>query len=296
MADGWRQADVGGIALAYREVGAGETVVLVHAGVVADFFAPLLDEPVLTARYRMLSYHRVNYGRSSRLAGPVSVRHQAGHCAMVLRRLRIGRAHLVGHSAGGAIALQLTVDAPGLVHSLTLLDPALSIAWGGRSAGEPVQPTAGSPSGLPPFMARAFEQYAAGAKADAVDTFMSAVCGAGYRTKLEAMLPGALEQAVADADGLFQQEIPALLAWSVSPEQLARIEQPVLAVVGAESPPVFAERQRSLLEQLPHAEAHTLPGAGHLLQVEQPRALARSLAAFVARHPLDETGGGPARP
>src|SRR5436190_13866431 len=99
--------DLGDLALAYQQRGVGEPVVLLHAGVYADWFVPLLEQPALTERYRLLSYHRINYGRSSHLDGPVSVADQAAHCRALLGQLGIERAHLVGHSAGASIALQL---------------------------------------------------------------------------------------------------------------------------------------------------------------------------------------------
>jgi pimeloyl-ACP methyl ester carboxylesterase len=282
--ENWRTASVDGIQLAYQAHGDGEPVLLIHAGVVADWFAPLLDEPALASRYRLLTYHRVNYGRSSHLAGPVSIAEQAAHARALLDQLGITRAHVVGHSAGAAIALQLTMDTPAVVQSLTVMDAAIST---------PLTPppdvaalnAPGLPAG-PPFIVRALEQYAAGDRASAVDMFMRGVCGPGYRASLEAVLPSFFVQAVADADGLFQSELPALRVWQPTPEQLGQIAQPTLAVAGAESPPVFAERQRRLLEWLPRAEAYTLPGAGHLLQVEQPSLLAVALADFLSRHLL----------
>jgi pimeloyl-ACP methyl ester carboxylesterase len=254
-------------------VGAGEPIVLIHAGVVADWFAPLLDAPALAKRYHLLTYHRVNYGRSSHVSGAVSVQEQASHCAVLMRHIGVERAHVVGHSAGAAIALQLALDAPEAVHTLAVLDPALSTPSDG-------------PHPAPPFIERALALRAAGADADAVATFMGGVCGPDYRAKLDAALPDAFPQAVADADGLFDQELPALMSWTINPDDLRRIGQPTLIVVGAESPPVFAERQRLLLACLPRAEAFTLPKAGHLLQVEQPNALAEALAGFLGRHAL----------
>ena len=57
---------------------------------------------------------------------------------------------------------------------------------------------------------------------------------------------------------------------------------------------MFRERRDLLLDWLPNAEPFELPGATHLLQVEQPRALAEALAGFFARHPgPPETQGGP---
>ena len=270
------RAVLDGITLAYEERGRGEPVVLVHAGVLGDFFAPLLGEPALVERYRLISYHRVNYGESEHVAGPVGVAEQAGHCRALLAYLGIGRAHAVGHSAGASIALQLALDAPEVVHSLAVLDPALS-----------TEAVADAP--MPPFIARAMAASAAGDRAGAVDAFMAGVCGPGYRTAIEVGLPvGAFERAVADADGLFRQELAALRAWRFTEEDARRIGQPVLVVRGAESPGVFEQRQRWLLERLLRGAGFVLAGAGHLLQVEQPRALAEALAEFFGRHPLGD--------
>ena len=41
--------------------------------------------------------------------------------------LGIGCTHVVGHSSGGAIALQLALDTPDVVHTLTLLEAALVV-------------------------------------------------------------------------------------------------------------------------------------------------------------------------
>jgi hypothetical protein len=45
-------------------------------------------------------------------------------------------------------------------------------------------------------------------------------------------------------------------------------------------------RWRVLLDWLPNVEPFVLPRATHLLEVENPGALAEGLAAFFARHPL----------
>ena len=68
-----------------------------------------------------------------------------------------------------------------------------------------------------------------------------------------------------------------------------RVTQPALVVLGARSNEVnttFAQRNELLLAWLPDAEPFVLPDATHLLQVEQPGAMARGLAAFLARHPI----------
>ena len=125
-------AKIGSVQLEYDVRGSGEPVVLVHAGIFADWFKPLVDEPALASRYRVVSYHRVGYAGSSRVAGPVSIVEQASHLRGLMRHLGIERAHLVGHSSGGNIALQLALEAPQLAHSVVLMEPALPVTTLGK--------------------------------------------------------------------------------------------------------------------------------------------------------------------
>src|SRR5262245_24721847 len=109
------RAVLDGIELEYEVRGAGEPVVLVHAGVLAGWFSPLMDEPALSRRYRLVRYHRIGYAGSSRIAGSVSLGDQARHLQALARHLGIERAHFVGHSSSGNIVLQAALDTPHLV-------------------------------------------------------------------------------------------------------------------------------------------------------------------------------------
>ena len=201
----------------------------------------------------------------------------AAHCHQLMRQLGITRAHIVGHSSSVSVALQLALDAPEAVHTLTLMEAA-----------RPAAPTDaerqfGTDVALP-----AAQRYHAGDKAAAVDIFFRGVFGPGYRAALDHGLPGAFEQAVADADAFFAQEIPALQQWPFTEDDAHRIPQPVLAVLGTASPALFAERQKLLLHWLPNAEPLDLPGLTHLLHAQDPAAVADGLTRFFARHPIPE--------
>jgi hypothetical protein len=52
-----------GIELEYEVRGTGEPVILVHTGVFAEWFKPLLNEPELTGRYRLVRYHEAEVAR-----------------------------------------------------------------------------------------------------------------------------------------------------------------------------------------------------------------------------------------
>ncbi len=112
------------------------------------------------------------------------------------------------------------------------------------------------------------------------------VNGIELEYEIERAIPGAFDQAVADADTFFAQEQTAVMQWSFGREQAGRIVQPALAVLGENSAPVFRERRELLLDWLPNVESFELPGANHLLHVQNPGALAEALAGFFSRHPL----------
>ena len=269
----WQRASLEGIELEFRTVGGGAPVVLVHAGVFADWFEPLLKEPSLNRHYCLVTYHRVGYAGSSHVSGPVSIAQQAAHVRALMRMLGIDRAHLVGHSSGANIVMQVALDAPEKVQSLALLEAAL-----------PVPASSPGRAGIP----KAMELYGAGDKAAAVDTFMRAVAGANYRASADRVLPGAFDQAVADADTFFGQELPALRQWTFGPAEAARIKQPVLLVMGGRShevSPVWQQRQDLLTTWMDHAEPFVLDGATHMLHLENARGLAERLGAFFADHP-----------
>jgi pimeloyl-ACP methyl ester carboxylesterase len=271
------RAGIDGISLEYQVAGSGDSVVCIHGAFIADAFRPLLAEPALTARYQLIAYHRRGYAGSGRTPGPVRVDQQAADCGALLHHLGVTHAHVVGHSFGGCIALQLALDEPDLVHTLALLEPALMVGESGAAYRE--------------ALVRSGQRYREAGAAVVVDEALAARWP-GYRVELEQMLPGAFEQAVADAGAVFELDV-GQLNWHFGEAEAKRIPQPVLSVLGSESAALWArfeETHRLLLEWLPQGEAFVLPGAAHGLQMQKPRELAAALAGFYARHPL------PARP
>jgi pimeloyl-ACP methyl ester carboxylesterase len=108
------------------------------------------------------------------------------------------------------------------------------------------------------------------------------VLGPEYREIFDKTLPpGAFEQALADVDTLFQVELGALERWSFTAEDAKRIRQPVVSVVGAESPPMFWEIHALVRQWMPHAEELTIPRANHGFPHMNPSALADGLARFL---------------
>ena len=112
-------------------VGAGESfAVLIHGAVSRRGLRTALRrasaDELTTARWRyQTGGQRWQLARGGAVQHrPVLSRSQPIAVAL-LRHLGIERAHVVGHSSGGVMALRLALDAPEAVHSLILLEPAL---------------------------------------------------------------------------------------------------------------------------------------------------------------------------
>jgi pimeloyl-ACP methyl ester carboxylesterase len=269
------QLDVGRVTLAVERSGRGEPVLLIHGALIADAFRPLFFEPALTHSYQLVTYRRRGYEGSGLASGKISVAEQAADCKSLIEHLGFPKVHLVGHSFGGAVALQLAMDSPRLVHSLALLEPALMVGGSGQPYRNSIQ------SGLDSYRSE-------GAEA-AVPAMLDARWP-GFQAGLENAVPGALRQAVRDAGASFESELPALLEWQFGEAEAKLISPPVLSVLGEKSgklSPRFEETHSWLLSSVKQAEGYVLPGAHHFLQIENPEGMAKALADFFGRHRMN---------
>ncbi len=266
------RASLDGLELEYELKGSRDPVVLIHWGLCAKWAEPLMGEPALADQYGLLRYHRAGFGGSDRIEGSISIAAHAAHCNRLMQLLGMEKAHVAGHSSSAAVAIQLALDFPDAVRSLVLMEPA-----------RPIPPTEEQTGFVRAFVAPAVERYRAGDKAGAVDTFAQGVFGPAYRDALEQGLPGVIEQAIADADAFFAQELPALQQWTFSEADASRITHPVLGVLGENTAPTFPPRMELLRSWLPHVEPFQLRSASHLLHLQNAQELAEAMASFFAR-------------
>jgi pimeloyl-ACP methyl ester carboxylesterase len=266
---------VNGVVLEYEVIGAGEPVLLISP-VIADGFLPLLSEPALADRYQLIRYHRRGWVGSTHSPPPVSIADHAADAAALLDQLGVRRAHIAGHSSGAAVAAQLALDHPETVHTLMLLELSLFSVPSGEAFLTQAQPV--------------LQAYATGDHAGALAMFMSAVSGLEWtrcRTLLEQRVPGALAQAITDADTFFGIELPSLTQWQFGVEQAAALNRPVLSVLGGETQPLWVEVAEFLRSALPQVDECTIDGVGHLLHIQRPEPVAREMAEFLGRYPTD---------
>ena len=258
--------------LEYEENGDGEAVILIHGGHIADAFLPLIREAALADPYRLIRYRRRGFAGSDPHSGPFSIEEQAHDALALMKHLGLERAHVVGHSYGGSIAVQLALEAPSLVQSLVLLEPAIFPAEIASTIQEMSAPT--------------FDAYRSGDLAKGVDLFLSMVGGPDWRTEIANTVPGGPEQAEKDAATYFEVESPALDKWTFDSVAASRISQPVLYAIGSETLPLIEVVKQHFQSLVPQTEQVVVPGVNHSMQMQDPKAVAIAIADFLSRHPI----------
>jgi pimeloyl-ACP methyl ester carboxylesterase len=256
----------------YETRGTGDAVLCIHGAIVADSFAPLMRESAL-AGYRLIRYRRRGYGRSEPPAGVPTIADQANDARALLEHLDVRQAHIVAHSGGGPIAVQLALDTPSAVRSLVLLEPALQNAAMASAFHEMISPL--------------IDMHRDGKSSKAVHLWMRAV-DPGWRNTLEQSISGASDRADADAAGTFEYDLAAMRHWDFDAVGASRIAQPVLYIVGERSADVPRRAADMFLTAVPHAEQVTIADADHLLPMTHSGAVAAAAADFLARFPIEE--------
>ena len=249
-------------------LGSGDPVVLVPTALTADELLPLAER--LRGRFRVVHYHRRGYAGSSPATPPGSIAQDAGDCARLLAALGVQRVHLLGVSYSAAVALQMAVDHPDLVRTLTLVEP----------------PPVHGP-GDAPFRAASTDllrdRQARGAEA-AVDRFLTRMTGPDWRGLLDGVVPGSSAQALRDGETFFDVDVPALLGWPFDASAATRVRCPVLHVAGSEHGPFFDGVGELIHAWLPQTDQVVIAGAGHDVALTHPDALLGVLVPFFTRH------------
>lgn len=265
---------VNDIQLEHEIRGTGEPVLLISP-VLPDGFVPLVAEPALTERYRLITYHKRGWCGSTHTPGPVTVGDHVADAMALLEHLGIDRVHVVGHSTGGAVAAQLAQDRPDRIATVCLLELSLLSVPAGEAFFAQAAP--------------AFQAYADGDVERAFGLFLSTASGMDWercRALLDERVPGSVAQGVKDADTLFGIELPALAEWRFGPAEAAAIRPPVLSVLGSDTQPLWVDVAEFLRSNVPDVEEYVVDGVGHLLHIERSRPVAEALARFLARHPI----------
>jgi pimeloyl-ACP methyl ester carboxylesterase len=251
--------------LAYLDYGFGEPVVLIH-GALSDYRVWLHQIEDLRRDYHVIS-------PSLRISFPNSLSRSPNTPAAetwsntedvieLIEHLGVGRVHLVGHSGGGAVALDVAVRRPDLLRSLILAEPALG-------TGEP-------PPEIQTLFAGVAAQIGRGETKAAVRDFMTFASGPGYFDSLSAECQQMLtDNAATIAVVALSQVLPDTTCAAAG-----TVQAPVLYIQGETSP----LRDSPFKECLPPHESVTIPNVSHSVHTDDPRRFNEAVRDFVGRN------------
>jgi len=235
-------------------------IVLLHGvGLDHTMWEPLRTELARCTDRPVVALDLPGHGAQPPLTGPATLTELAEDVAARLP----GRAHLVGFSLGALIAQHLARYRPELVATLTSISsvcrrtPEEAASVQRRLEGA----RADFPSSVEASIGR---WYPADSRVDAGT--VAATRSILLANSVESYLHAYKVFATADAE--------------ISPE-LGSIEVPSLAVTGELDPGSTPEMTGRLASATPDAQAVVVPGARHMLPVEQPGELARIIHHFI---------------
>ena len=248
--------------LEYETAGQGESVLFIHGAIIADSFAPIMRDEALGGFHR-IRYRRRGFGRSATPSEPPTIEEHARDAKELLVELGVSATHVVAHSGGGPVAIQLAVDQPGMVRSMALLDPALMNATMAAGFHEMITPL--------------IELHAGGRAAEAVEGWMAAG-NPDWKALIEERIPGAADRAIADAAGTFDFDLRAMRAWDFEAVDAGQISQPVLYVTSRAHRPSIPEMFQRAVR---HTRLEAIPDADHIAPMTNPGVVARVIAEFL---------------
>jgi pimeloyl-ACP methyl ester carboxylesterase len=184
-------------------------------------------------------------------------------------------AHLIGHSMGSLIALQMAADAPQRVKSLSLLGTAYPMKVSDALL-------AATRDDVP-------------AAIDMINVWSHSGAFGGFSHKPQAPGPGfmhiwsnkRLMQRVAAVNGahVLHNDFVACNAYANGEAAAKAVRCPVLVINGEQDAMTPLKAAKAVAAMLPGSKLAALPNCGHALAAEQPDAVLKHLAAHIAPSP-----------
>jgi pimeloyl-ACP methyl ester carboxylesterase len=254
-------AAIGDLHLHYLEQGKGQPVVFVHGNTASSVWWEYTLQRLGHA-YHMIALDLRGRGDTEGPAADWTIETLANDVRGLVEHLKLGPAHLVGHSLGADVALQYAIDHRADVKSLTLLNP-------GWVAGD-----------MPAAIGDKARIEAMLANKDLLKMALRAIAikhpdNAEWK-RLEA---ASLQQ----KDEASLRSPAALMAWAVADRLHTLAGISTLIVRGAEDQFISTKAVcQTILDHLPGARYVEIPGASHSPNVEAPDAWATILNDHLA--------------
>jgi 3-oxoadipate enol-lactonase len=238
-------------------------VVLVHAvGVDLTYWGDQIE--MLQASHDVIAYDLPGHGTSSRPANGFSFADAANVLGTVIGDADAGPAHIVGLSVGGMIAQYLALSRPDLVRSLILVDTISTFPDAVRAAlvdRARLTRSEGMAAILKQTLERWFTEDFARRRPDVIDRVA------------KTLLAG---------DPEIHAGMWEMIATLDTAPRLSSLDKPTLVIAGEHDPTTPVAASRAIVERIPGAALHIVPGASHMAPLEKPALVNELLQRFLA--------------
>lgn len=263
-------AAINGTNLYYEVTGAGPALVLIH-GYTLDTRMWADQVEAFSQTYQVICYDLRGFGHSA-IPTQTLYRHSDDLKAL-LDFLKIGHAHILGLSLGGAVAVDFALAFPDTVDALVLVD---------------VSAVDGYP--WPAALNSWFQAIEQAAQAGNLEQARAHWLNTDWFTPARAnpVLAAKLSQIVNDYSGWhFAHHNPLKSSAIPANQRLSEILAPTLVVVGEHDLPFYnLPLAEHLSQTIPHANKIVLPGVGHMANMEDPVAFNKAVLAFLSQTDL----------
>jgi pimeloyl-ACP methyl ester carboxylesterase len=255
----------------WDRAGSGPDVVFCHGTPwSSELWRPFAQ--ALAPYFTVYLWDMPGYGQSSKHAEhQVSLDIQGELFADLLDHWELSSPHVVAHDFGGTVALRAHLLHDARFTSLALVDVVALAPWGSdffRLVRDHADVFNALPAAVHEGVLRA---YIAGASHGGVSPATMDDLVAPW---VDERGQAAFYRQISEADQAHTDEIEPLYA---------DLDLPVLVIWGREDTWIPVDRARRLRDLIPGAELQLVAEAGHLVQLDQPAALATTLARWLAR-------------
>ena len=254
----------------YISTGQGPAVILIH-GLFGNLDNLNSLSKSLEPNYRVIRVDVPNHGLSPHWS---TMSYPALALAMVelMDKLLIDKAHLVGHSMGGKIALATALSFPERIISVVAAD---------------IAPVSYQDRHLSVFNAlKSVDLSNIENRSQALSSLLQSGIDAGTAQFL-------LKNLTRDETG-FKWKMnldglldcyPEMIAWYNDSVPVKMIYKgPCLFIRGGDSDYITADHRQTIMAQFPNVQAKTIEGAGHWLHAQKPTIFNRLVSEFIDKH------------
>lgn len=224
------------------------------------------QKQALRGPHRIITYDLRGHGRSEKPVTGYGLEEEIKDLKDLLDVSKTPKAHLIGLSRGGRIALGFAATHPDRVASIITMGAGYDMA---RHAPEFAEQNAQIVATLKSEGLRAAKTYRMG-----MPFFASAMAKEDVAARMDQLTLSYTGPHWLDEN---PPEDPSLV------DMVSAITAPALIMVGDQDLSGFQACAKELSEKIPGAEEQVVPGVGHMMNLEAPETITETITAFLAK-------------